>query len=178
MIISYWAQFKFGKPACLRGLILVMNCRDDGFTGNIKLDIIGIAVDTETTDGVTKREYVEERTWEDWALSPEGRHETGGDAEGGFKVEECYLERRDDQSLRGWGGCWWKSGETGENRIIYRPVRINLQHARKGGGLLNGIKLQLMVKYYSNCSTSRNYFLQAKKGLSEHFNSRVMADLL
>lgn len=47
------------KPACLRGLISVMSCSDDGFTGNIKLDIISIAVDTETTDGVTKREHVE-----------------------------------------------------------------------------------------------------------------------
>lgn len=64
------------------------------------------------------------------------------------------------------------------NRTIYKPVSINLQHARNRGGLPKGIRVQLMVKYYSKSSISRNRFLHAKKGLSEHFNSRVMADLL
>lgn len=47
--------------------------QDDGFSGNVKLDVIGIAVEVETmlTYVVTKEEQVED-AGEDQAASPEG----------------------------------------------------------------------------------------------------------
>lgn len=43
MIISDSSQFSLRKLSHIRGLILAMSCSDDGFSGEVELDIIGIA---------------------------------------------------------------------------------------------------------------------------------------